>query len=106
METRYEIKFYVGEEKDRDNNSIELPELCKMRDKARKLLAKMFDAFTEYGHQGAWGKPLVKELGTTYVLVIPESALRDVPKCAARIRDIYRQTCVLVTRSVVEAEFI
>ena len=104
MNERYEVKIYVGAEFDRNNDK--LTDVTAKIETARNLLTRMFDAVSIYEHSGAWGSPAVVEKGITFVLVLDSAEVPNVPVAAWQVRDIFNQTCVLVTKTRVESEFI
>ena len=109
MSKRYEIKFYVGTEENKHNRLISRDRREEYLAAARKHLALTWGAFTEYQHFGAWlapGGASVAETGVTFVVIGELENGPDVKESAATLRDIFVQSAVLVTRSVIEAEFI
>lgn len=107
MEKRYEVKFYVGTETDKVNNSIPRHYREAALNDVREILATAFFGFTEYEHYGAWqdsSSAVVREAGITFVVITEE--LTQVSQVARDIRMALLQTSVLVTRSEVFAEFI
>lgn len=104
MSKRYEVKFYIGTEFDKNGDELIYP--VKRMQRAHQVLIDSFGSFTSYFHTGGWGSPVTYETGVTLLVVIELNQLEYVPTCAALIRDIFRQTCVLVTQTEIDAEFV
>lgn len=108
MNKQYEIKFYVGTGFDFQGQS--LSDVDRKLQGAAGMLTTAFQGVTRYDHTGYWAEnaatPVVVESGVTFVTVVGPEALAEVTVVANYLRDLFNQNCVLVTRSVIEAEFI
>ncbi len=108
MSKQYEIKFYIGTGFDFQGNPVGDVDL-KLNG-AVGMLTKSFQGVTRYDHTGYWAEnshaPVVKESGVTFVTVVGAELLPEVTVVANYLRDLFNQNCVLVTRSVIEAEFV
>ena len=102
----FEVKIYVGIGKDKDGVPLE-PAFVETRlDRVRFQLAAEFGGFSEYSHNGGWieDHQLIQEPGVTFVVVTDNvTVIRGI---AWHIRDTFRQTAVLVTKTVVDSEFV
>ena len=108
MEKRYEIKFYIGIGFDANGNPV--GDVDRKLNAATSKLTAAFQGVTRYDHTGYWAEnaatSVVAESGVTFVTVVDSDALPEVTVVANYLRDLFNQNCVLVTRSVIEAEFI
>ena len=108
MEKRYEIKFYVGTGYDKTGRPIE--NVIGKLSQAELVLTGYFRGATAYLHSGLWAETpasrITAEDGVTYVTIIEAADLSQVRPAAEELRDIFNQTCILVTRAVIEGEFI
>ncbi len=108
METRYEIKFYIGT--GFNANGEPVGDVDRKLNAAASKLTAAFQGVTRYDHTGYWAEntatPVVVESGVTFVTVVGPEALPEVAVVANYLRDLFNQNCVLVTRATIEAEFI
>ena len=108
MSKRYEIKFYIGTGFDFQGQPI--GDVDRKLNGAVGMITKAFQGVTRYNHTGYWAEnaatSVVAESGVTFVTVVDSDALAEVTVVANYLRDLFNQNCVLVTRSVIEAEFI
>jgi len=108
MSKRYEIKFYIGTGFDANGNPV--GDVDRKLNAATSKLTAAFQGVTRYDHTGYWAEnaatPVVVESGVTFITVVSGDLLAEVTVLAHYLRDLFSQNCVLVTRSVIEAEFI
>ena len=102
----FEVKIYVGIGKDKDGVSLHPYLVEKGLERARFQLASDFGGYSEYHHIGGWihGGQLIQEPGVTFAVVTDDVV--TVGGVARYIRDAFRQTAVLVTKTPVESEFV
>lgn len=107
MSKRYEVKFYVGT--GCDFKGRQLYRVTERRAEALAHFTQEYGAVTVYEHYGVWGtddSEVVGETGITFLCVIENAALKSVTPTAQFLKTTFDQSAVLVTRSVIEAEFI
>lgn len=102
----FEVKIYVGTGKDKDGAEL-TPHFVETRlNRVRFQLASEFGGYSEYSHNGGWihNGQLIQEPGVTFVVVTNEE-IHDAG-IVRFIRDEFRQTAVLVTKTPVVSEFV
>ena len=106
MNKTYRAVFSVGVGKDRNNNSIPYGVALANRGAALSYVAGLFGGVTVNENYGAWNNEgfLVTEESWDFTIISDKKdKFRDF---AAYLRDLYRQSAVLLVVSEVESEFV
>jgi hypothetical protein len=109
MKEQYRVQFFVGLEFDRDNNRLH----GKTLDMGREELLRTYDGVTTNTGHGSWLNPdtgkVVSELQVTFTVLCYQNQADvwvDVKNAAERLRELYKQSAVLVTVEPVRFVFV
>ncbi len=109
MKDQYRVQFFVGLEFDRDNNRMH----GKTLDMGREELLQTYDGVTTNSGYGSWLNPetdkVVSELQVTFTVLCYRTEAEvwaESKDAAERLRELYKQSAVLVTVEPVRFVFV
>ena len=104
------ITFTIGIDKDKDGRKIEFADQVLFTQRACKLVAREFGGYTATVGAGGWvatNGELVEESSLSISTSTDKPGNRETAKqLAAEFRTMFNQACVMVTREVVDREFV
>jgi len=99
------VRYYIGTDYDKDNNTIK--DIEKLKSEAKRKIGLIYGGSTMYNGLGSWfdGQKLVNENSITIEILTkkPEHQLKET---AEQLKKLFNQSSILLTVQEVASEFV